>query len=303
MQPDDGTIHTLEGIGRWRMERFRTHLLGLGLVIALFLGSLACSHTPVGPPPLPPDVRQQLGRIGVAYQGSPALVVYARPLRGAGQGARNGAGAALGGIVQMVSGGGDPRGMVGLIILSPAIVGVGALIGAVVAPSAAAVEEAETVLDRAVADPDLPVAVRNRILEAVQRQRPQAVLLLPEPDADAGDEVFAQAARSREGIDTVLAVSGPTITLGKAGSAGNINPALLLSVSVSYTVMRTADRALLYTYVSEYRGKARTFTVWAADNAQPLREELDRASDRIAKQIAAQLFGSDAFPETGPEVP
>jgi hypothetical protein len=180
---------------------------------------------------------------------------------------------------------------------------VGALVGAVLAPSAAAVEEAETILDQVVTDPDLPVAVRDRLLRAVQNQRPQAVPVLPVPDATAEEEAIAQAVRSQDGSDTVLEVYGPTIALLKGNSAGTINPALRVSVSVYSRVIRTADRAVLYTYSPEHRGEARTFTAWATNNAQPLREEVGRAAESLAKQIVAQLFGAETSGEKGEDTP
>ncbi len=273
------------------------HPRHLGLVVMLFLGSLGCSHTPAGPFPLQAEVREQLGRIGVAYQGPASLTVHAKPLRGAGQGAGRGALIALGVVVEMARSGGDPRGTAGLIMVSPGIAAVGALLGAVLAPSAAGVEEAETVLDQAVADPDLQVAVRDCIVQAVQGRRPQAVPAFPEPDSAAEEEAIAQAVRSYEGIDTVLEVYGPTIALRKGDYAGDINPGLRLSVNLYSRLIRTADRALLYTYSPEHRGEARTFTAWATNNAQPLREEVARASQTLAKEIVDQLFGPETLSE------
>lgn len=278
------------------------HPRSLGLVV-LFLGSMGCSLTAVGPSPLPADVREQLGRIGVAHQGPASLTVQTKPVRGAGQGAGKGAVTALVGTFGALRGCSDPRAGAGLIMLSPGIVAVGALVGAVLAPSAAAVEEAETVLDQAVADPDLPVAVRDRILQAVQRQRPQALPVFPVPDFTAEEEIIAQAVRSHDGIDTVLEVYGPTIALLKGGYAGNINPELRLSISVYSRLIRTADRAILYTYSPEHRGEARTFTAWAANNAQPLLEEVDRASETLAKQIVVQLFATETSGEKGEDRP
>jgi hypothetical protein len=275
---------------RMTMGLLAWHSRHLGLVAMLLLGVLGCAHTPLGPAPLPAEVREQLGRIGVAYQGPASLTVWARPVRGAGEGAGKGAMEALGGAAAFSGGG---MGALGVIILSPGIAALGALVGAALAPSAAAVADAEVILDQVVADPDIPVAVRDHILQAVHIQRPQAVLLLPEPDAAAEDEAIAQAARSREGIDTVLEVSGPTIYLRKRDYAGDINPSLRLSVSLYCRVMRSVDRALLYTYSPEYHGEARTFTAWAANNAQAFRQELDRASETLARQIVAQLFGPD----------
>ncbi len=72
----------------------------------------------------------------------------------------------------MVRSAGDPRGAAGLLLLSPGIVLMGALLGAVLAPSTAAQEEAEGVLVQTVVDPDLSAALRDCILQSVQAQAP-----------------------------------------------------------------------------------------------------------------------------------
>jgi hypothetical protein len=277
------------------MKTLGKQLRSVGLVVTLFLGSLGCSHAPVGPSPLSAEIRGQLGNLGVAYQGPASLTVQAKPVRGAAQGAGTGAMTALVGTFQAaLSGGGHPMGSAGLIMLSPGFVAIGALLGAALAPSAEAVEEAETLLDLAVADPDLPAAVRDHIVQAVQGQNPQATVVLPDPAPAAEDEYLVEAIRSREGIDTILEIQGPTIGLWKEG--GPINPSLRLSVGVSTRLIRAADRDVLYTFSPEYRGETRTFTDWAADNAQAFREEIPRASEAIAAQIVTQLFGPDPSP-------
>ena len=267
----------------------------LDLVVMLFLGSLGCSHTPVGPSPLPAEVREHLGRIGVAYDSAARLWVDAKPLRGAGPGARRGALIALGGVVEMLTKSpGDPRGVAGLIMLSPGIVAVGALVGAASAPSAAAVAEAETVLAEVVADPDLLVTVRTRLLQAVHCRRPDAVPVLPVPDTAAEEKTVAQAVRSHAGVDTVLEIYGPTIGLRKGPGAGAINPSLQLSVRLRTRVIRTPDGEVLSWFGLVYEGETRTFTEWAANHGQPFREEVDRAVESLIQQIVAHLFGTES---------
>ena len=140
------------------------------------------------------------------------------------------------------------------------------------------------------------MAVRDCILRAVHGQRPQAVAPFPESDS-ANEEAIAQAVRSQEGLDTLLEVHGPMIALKKGEYTGDINPALRLSVSLYSRLVRTADRALLYTYSPEHRGETRTFTAWAANNAQLLRDEVARASEILAKELVGQLFGPEKPPQ------
>ncbi len=66
------------------MEPRRQHGRVSGLLVLLGLLTLGCAHRPVAPPPVAPDVREQLARIGVAYKGPTLLTAWAMPLRGAG---------------------------------------------------------------------------------------------------------------------------------------------------------------------------------------------------------------------------
>ncbi len=275
------------------MDPLRQHGRVDGLLVLLGLLALGCAHSPVAPPPLAPEVREQLGRIGVAYEGPASLWVNAMPLRGAGEGAGRGAQTVLRGVFQPVMERGDPRGLAALILFGPPIVGVGALVGAVLAPSAAAVAEAETVLSEVVVDPDLLVALRDRFLQAVRRRRPQAGVTLPLSEAGAAEESLAPVAWARKGIATVLEARGPAISLMKGSLAGSINPSLRLSVRLTTRVIRTADGAILYWSSLVYDGEARTYTGWAADDARPLREAVARAMETLVHQSVALVFGPE----------
>ncbi len=285
------------------MEPLRQHGQVSPLLVLLILVGLGCAHSPVAPAPLAPEVREHLGRLGVAYQGHVFLSVDAKPLRGAGQGAGRGAIQGLALPLAVACSGGNPMGAAGAILLSPGFAAVGALVGAVLAPSAAAVEEAETVLDQVAADPDVLLAIHDRLLQAVQRRRPDAVVTLPLPEPGGVEESLAPVAWARGGIETVLEVRGPDIRFMKGRLAGSINPSLRLSVNLAARLIRTADGSVLYSFLPMYDGEARTYTGWAADNAQPLREELDRAAESLAQQIVAQVFGPDLaeFREEAPK--
>ncbi len=258
----------------------------LGLCVLVLWG---CAHAPVGSPPLEREVREQVGQLGVAYQGPASLSVQTKPVRGAAEGAGLGAKTAFGGTLAIAMSGGDPRGAMALIMLSPAIIAVGALAGAAIAPSADAVTEAEAALDLATADPTVIARVRNRMMERVQQRWVSAVAILPEADRSAEDEYLTQALQARQSVDTVLEVEGPFIVLEKAESAGAINPALHLCVSMHTRLRRAADRATLYAFTPEYRGAARTFTAWGANDAQRFRDELAEAADALADLLMGQL--------------
>ncbi len=262
-------------------------------LLVLGLLALGCAHSPVAAPSVAPEIRESLGRMGVAYEGPASLWANAKPLRGAGRGAGRGVQAVVEGVFQPMFERGDPRGLVGLILFGPPIAGVGALVGAVLAPSEAAVVEAETVLNEAVVDPDLVVGLRDRFLQAVQRRRPQARVTLPLSDTGAAEESLAPVAWAREGITTVLEARGPAISLMKGSLSGSINPSLRLSVRLGTRVIRTADGSVLYWSSLVYEGETRTYTGWAANNAQPLREAVLRAMETLVQQSVALVFGPE----------
>ncbi len=68
-------------MGRAAMEPRRQSGRVRGLLVLLGLLALGCAHSPVAPSPVAPEVREQLGRIGVAYKGPTLLTAWAMPLR------------------------------------------------------------------------------------------------------------------------------------------------------------------------------------------------------------------------------
>lgn len=94
-----------------------------------------------------------------------------------------------------------------------------------------------------------------------------------------------------QGMDAILEISVREV--GLIGE-GCINPPLALFVTVRTRLIRLADGTVPYAQTFEYRTKERTFAEWASNNAQSFREELDRAHQRLAADIVAQLFGTVA---------
>lgn len=61
-------------------------------------------------------------------------------------------------------------------------------------------------------------------------------------------------------------------------------------MSTRARLVRVDDGAELYTREWVYRSGTRKFVEWAANNAQPLRDELDRGLQALAEQIVDELF-------------
>jgi hypothetical protein len=78
---------------------------------------------------------------------------------------------------------------------------------------------------------------------------------------------------------------------------GGINPPLPLVVTAHARLVRVADGTELYAAPWTYRSGTRKFVEWAANNAQPLRTELDRAVQTLAETIVEELFLLYRIPE------
>ncbi len=74
---------------------------------------------------------------------------------------------------------------------------------------------------------------------------------------------------------------------GKSG----INPPLALCVEARTVVFRVRDGAEVCSWPVHYRGSARKFTQWAADDARLFRQELTRCRQQIGAAIIDQLEG------------
>ncbi len=113
-----------------------------------------------------------------------------------------------------------------------------------------------------------------------------------------------------QGIDTVLEIGVQRIALQASGrstagslwslSAAGLNPSLRLVVSARTRVIKVADGAELYAHAGDHQGSERTFTEWAANDAQAFREGLDQLMQNLAAEIVAQVFGVAVPPENNP---
>ena len=101
---------------------------------------------------------------------------------------------------------------------------------------------------------------------------------------------------AREGIDTILEIS--VLALGLAGEWG-VNSPLAVFMTVRTRLIQVVDDTALYDSTSKYRSttdkfiETHKFTEWAANNAQPFREELVRAYQSLARKIVEELFLRD----------
>jgi hypothetical protein len=257
------------------------------LSLMFLMGQVGCALAPQGPPPplLSDEVRESLGTIGVVSARFAPKAHLEAPTSGKGSGAAKGAAAGFFGMISGAASAGGYGGAIA-ILLAPVAGLVGAVVGAVEAESAATVEESAAALQNALAELKIQETMRDRVLQVAQEQTRYPFVLLEDRGLTAYGEEVRYSASADEGIDTILEVSVPK--LGLLG--GGVNPPLPLVMIADARLISVADGRELYAHTWKYRSGTRKFVEWAANNAQPLRDEIDRAYQSLAEQIVKELF-------------
>jgi len=252
------------------------------LVAALLAFELAgCAHrTPIT---IPPEAKPDPGTLSLAIARQTPDVILQRPgtvgaKEGAKEGAKAGALAPLTPGFVIVREVGDPRAILfGLMLLgagvalAPVGAGVGAVVGALTAPSSDEVEQSAAALQRAFADADVPRMLTARIIDA---GGPRPIMAAADPDSPAADTVLALDA---------LEISLTSKTPGGRGS-------LRLRMSMHGTLRRASGGEELGTWAWEHEGRKASFVEWGADDARMFRAELERAQRSLAAQVIKDVY-------------
>ncbi len=237
------------------------NVLLLVLMAAVLVGRGGCATAtrPQTVSDIPPQ------RIGIVLNTS-SRPGYNVPAKGAGAGAALGAGAGLG----------AARSEIGVILMPFAVV-IGAIIGAANAEDAARVEEAESTIKGALSSLKPAEVVRDRVIEVGRSDTRHSLAALAGP-------------LDIEGVDTVLELAVQEFSLR---GDGQINPPFSLILGVRTRVIRAADGTQIHEEMFEAKSQKLKFVEWAANNAQPLRDELDRAALALARDIVAGILRRD----------
>jgi hypothetical protein len=203
--------------------------------------------------------------------------------------------------------GGHPFGIVGVVLVGVTVVPLlGASVGAIAAPSAAAVEEAEAALKQAQEDIWTAEWLQGHVLDAAQTRTPYTFVGLsrPIPTAPAQDGEPLPETPSRPvpgtGVTTVLELHRASLWLGTEEAGTHINPDLSFTVRLGCQLRRIADNEVLYAYEATYRSpEARTLVAWGADGARVFRAELETATRETVAKLLDRLFLAEA-PATQP---
>jgi len=261
-----------------RMRNAMRKSIVISLSITLLIVQWGCAHAPP-PRPFRPtlseEVRTTLETIGVVS----ANVILGPQFKGGTRGRLHGAakGALCGFTLCFAGGGGgDPLGTLVVAAVSGPI-GLG--VGAFMAESGSKVKKAEAALNKAVGELNVQETFRDRVLRVARDQTSHNFVLLQDqaPYSSLADK----------GVDTVLEIGVVRLILEEVEG---INPPLALVMSATARLVKVSDETELYLYTLVYHSRKRKLTDWAADDAQPLREEVDRAYQGLAERIVDDLF-------------
>ncbi len=260
-------------------------------VVMLFL--LSCATTPKMQAPPSEELRTNLGRIGVVFGSFRPEVRFRTPTtkgatawKGAGKGA---AFVAKG--MGSCSGGGWAAIGCGLAVLVGIPVGaiIGSIVGSAEGVSPEKWKETEDALKSYLATVNFQETMRERFLLVAREQTEYPFVLLEVQGPKALDEETTYGSLPRKDVDTILEISVRKCEL--RGLEDSIDPYLGLLMTVDIRLISIPDGHVIYTcnFVNDNWFTALKFSEWGINNAQPFREELDRAFPYIATEIVKAI--------------
>ncbi len=285
------------------MKAAARHPALTSLSVGLFFLSAAIGHS-ASPPPAE-EGRAQLGRIGVVSAHLTPEVEYRTPAKGGVEGAVSGAGKGLAlgalGAAGCVLSLGYAVSNCAVGVGTPLLVMLGAISQAGSGVPLAEVQAGEAAIQTALAESNLEEALRDRFLKIGRARTGRSLVLIPDRGWTGPVKAGTFPPRISRGVETVveLGVQGFRLELSNRSSLGAIgalnpadpDPGLTLTVTARARVVRVVDGTELSRHTVRYRGGVRRYADWVANNAQDVREELDRASESLAADIVARLFG------------
>lgn len=265
------------------MRHVTRHTIVPCFALAFLVGLWGCATPRYTVSPLPSEeVKGTIGSVGVVVSETVSAESH---LEGPTSG--KGSGAAKGFLGCIAAGGrsGDAGALGFAIAISPFC----AMYGAIAAESAGKVQDAEAILNKGVADWNINETIRDGVFQIAHKETQHPFVLMTEQGPDARDAVVTAGGEP----DTILEVGVARFGLEGEG----INPPLPLFVTAHARLVRVADGTEIYAASWTYRSRSRKFLEWAANNAQPLRAELDRAIQTLAEVMVEELFLLYRIPE------
>lgn len=254
---------------------------------------LGCAQTPQK------ILQYDLGSVGVVHGNFTPEVMLDKPARGWLPGAGRVSAKWSGKILSLpfTSGGfhcsGEGCGLAVIVLLgltvTAATVGgmAGGVVGAVKAEPAKKVDEAENIINDAIAKLKIQETLRDHVIKEAQKKAKGRFTVLEGYGPTSLDQKVTYGHWEAKGIDTVLQIS--VVWFGLVGK-WELNPPLNLEMDVQVKVIQVKDDKELFSEIFHYSGGQRLFSEWCVDNARPLHDEFDRCYSDLADKIVAALF-------------
>ena len=267
-------------------------LIVVCLILLLIIGLSSCAIHKTKPYalPSPPSeaVREKLGTIGVASARFFPKAEMRKPM-GKGSGAASGAGT---GALLMIGGGaglGDPLGLLLGVALAPVGAVVGSIAGAVKGVSSEHVKEAGEAINKAISEFKIQATMRDYVLRAAKQQTEYNFVDLDGQGPETPERKIDYNFLSNRGINTILEIS---VTDFGLWAASGINPPLAFFMNLQARLIRTTDGSVLYKQKLQYKnaGFIFTFTDWAANGAEPFRDEFHRCYQSLSEKVVEEFF-------------
>jgi hypothetical protein len=175
---------------------------------------------------------------------------------------------------------------------------------------------ADDALSKLATEVNIQEALRGEVLRQAQEMTTHPIVLVKKPFPPGAEHEFSRMSgvmsgtlawlpegqapgyylRS-QGIDTVLEIRllHPALT-----GDGEINPPMAFNLEAQASLLEAQDGRELYLFSMKYESPKRKFTDWAANDAQPLREELQRCYRSVAARIIDEL-SVRAWPPESPK--
>lgn len=185
----------------------------------------------------------------------------------------------------------------------------GQMIGNSTAVSPKRFRAANLTLHNAIAELNLQESVRRSVETQVAGKCQLPVRLVPKPFPPGQESEYAQMAGvmcatlawlphgqsaaqylAAQGVDTVLEIQ--LVHPGLVGH-GVVNPRLHVAVTGRARLLSVPEGEELASVPIRYRGPARRFTQWAADNARAFRTEIDRCAEELAAQCVSNVLAAN----------
>jgi hypothetical protein len=239
--------------------------------------------------PLPREVFQQLGTVAVTSgRFAPTFDIEGGPWKGGvGSVAKGGL---EGFFVPFQLGAvGNPLVLPIIAVLMPVGLVAGAIEGARAEP-AVKVEEREAAIREMIAAQRIQDDLRDRVAAIGRTRTPHTLTVLADRGPSAAGEQPDYRSLSQEGVQTVLEVVVESVILKGGDSFLNVNPSLVLHMTVNGRLLRTVDNLEIHTKMLTYHGRrAQTLAEWVSD-AEGFRYALNLAYADLAGETVREFL-------------